>query len=264
MKRGGGRRRRPRKEFQEEPWVPRTKLGRMVEKGEITKIEEIFQGGHRIMEPQIVDALLPDLVDDVIKIQLVQRQTDAGRKRSFKITCAVGNMRGYVGIGESKSKEVGPGIRKAIAIAKTNISPVKRGCGSWECTCSDPHSLPFRVEGKMASTRVTLLPAPKGLGLVIGATARQVLTLAGIQDIWSATKGDTRTKPNFAKAVFEALKNTYRVVDPNEKEIEVEEVVESVEVEADALQVEFDEEDSSSTIEDLSVSEDEGMGTESN
>ena len=202
--------------FNIEEWEPRTKLGRMVKEGEIKSIEEIFMNNYRIMEPEIVDVLLPDLEDEVINIQLVQRQTDAGRKRRFKATCVVGNRNGYVGIGEAKIKEVGPAIRKAIQNAKLNITPVKRGCGSWECTCSDPHSLPFKVHGKTGSTRVTLHPAPKGLGLAAGSTAQLVLSLAGVKDIWSQTKGDTRTRPNYAKAIYEALKATYKVTTPDD------------------------------------------------
>ena len=93
---------------------------------------------------------------------------------------------------------------------------MRRGCGSWECSCGEPHSIPFKVEGKAGSVRVTLLPAPKGVGLVIGDSAKVVLRLAGIKDIWSKTKGETRTTVNFVKAVYEALKNTYKFKHPKD------------------------------------------------
>ncbi len=200
--------------FNIDEWEPKTQLGKMVKEGTITSISDIFRQNLRILEPEIVDILLPDLEDEVINIQLVQRQTDAGRKRRFKATCAVGNRDGFVGIGEAKVKEVGPAIRKAILNAKLAIMPVRRGCGSWECGCTDPHSLPFKVEGKCGSTRAVLHPAPKGLGLAVGKTARIVLSLGGVRDIWSETRGDTRTRPNYAKAVFQALRNTYKITTP--------------------------------------------------
>ncbi|MHA1686337.1 MAG: 30S ribosomal protein S5 [Candidatus Heimdallarchaeaceae archaeon] len=197
-----------------EEWEPRTRVGRLVKEGRITSIDEIFQQGFTITEPEIVDILLPDLHDEVVDIKLVQRQTDAGRKRKFRATVVIGNKNGYVGVGEAKLKEIGPAIKKAMINAKLNIRPIRRGCGSWECTCGEPHTVPFQVRGKVGSTRVVLYPAPRGLGLVVGNAAKVVLEFAGIQDVWSKTFGETRTTSNFVKATFEALKNTYKVMAP--------------------------------------------------
>lgn len=198
-----------------EDWEPRTRVGRLVKEGRITTIDEIFQQGLPLVEPEIVDMLFGDtLEDDVVDISLVQRQTDAGRKRKFRATVVVGNRNGYVGVGEAKLKEIGPAIKKAIVNAKLNIRPVRRGCGSWECSCGTLHTVPYKVSGKIGSTEVILYPAPRGLGLVVGNIAKTVLELAGIADVWSKTFGETRTTSNFAKATFEALKNSYEVMAP--------------------------------------------------
>ncbi|MFQ5892401.1 MAG: 30S ribosomal protein S5, partial [Candidatus Methanofastidiosia archaeon] len=47
--------------------------------------------------------------------------------------------------------------------------------------------------------------APRGLGLAIGEVGKKILGMAGIRDIWSESRGQTKTKMNFAKAVFDAL-----------------------------------------------------------
>ena len=122
---------RRRRQFTTEEWEPVTSVGRMVKEGQITSIEDLFQMGYPIKEHEIIDLLLPDLQEEVIDINLVQKQTDAGEKSRFKATVIVGNENGYVGIGESKAPEIGPAIRKAILRAKLNIIPVRRGCGSW-------------------------------------------------------------------------------------------------------------------------------------
>ncbi len=202
--------------FDVEEWEPRTRVGRLVKEGRITTLDEIFQQGLPLVEPEIIDILLPDLKDEVIDIKLVQRQSDAGRKRRFRATVVVGNKDGYVGVGEAKLKEIGPAIKKAMVNAKLNIRPIRRGCGSWECSCGGPHTVPFLVSGKVGSTKVQLYPAPRGLGLVIGNVAKTVLELAGIEDVWSKTFGETRTSSNFAKATFESLKNTYSVMAPSD------------------------------------------------
>ncbi len=191
-----------------ELWKPKTRLGHMVKDGEITNISDALNQGLPLREPEIVDILLPDLDDEVLDVNMVQRMTDSGRRVKFSITTVVGNKDGYVGLGHSKGKEVGPAIRKAIDNAKINIMEIKRGCGSWECGCDKAHSLPFVVKGKSGSTVVHLKPAPQGINLAVGNIAKHVLRLAGIKDAWGFTKGETRTTINYAKAIIAALRKT--------------------------------------------------------
>jgi small subunit ribosomal protein S5 len=200
------------RKFMGNRWNPKTKLGKMVANGEITDISQILNKGLRIMEPEIVDVLLPEVTDqnnqEVLNINMVQRMTDSGRKVRFSAMVVIGNRNGYVGIGKAKAKEVGPAIRKAINNAKLNVIQVKRGCGSWECKCGTAHTVPFRVTGKASSVTVTLLPAPNGLGLAVSGVGKKILSLAGIKDAWSKTDGQTQTTVNFANAVMGALYQT--------------------------------------------------------
>ncbi len=198
-----------------EEWIPRTTLGKLVKEGKITSINEIFEKNLPIKEVEIIDALIPNLKFEVINVNFVQRQTDAGEVSQFQVTAAVGNEDGYVGVGMGKSRHIRVAIEKAVRNAKLNIIPVRRGCGSWECLCGEPHSLPFKVEGKSGSVRIQLLPAPKGVGLVASDVAKIVLRLAGIKDVWTRSFGETRTTHNMAKAVYNALKETYRFKSPD-------------------------------------------------
>ncbi len=197
-------------------WVPKTELGKLVLDGQISSIFEIFEEGYKIKEVQIVDALVPDLKDDVININLVQKQTDAGESSRFTALVAVGNEHGLIGVGLGKAKRVRNAIEKGIRLAKLSLYPIRRGCGSWECDCGEGHTLPFKVKGKAGSVVVTLLPGPQGLGLVAGDTAKQVLKLAGIKDCWSKSLGKTTTTNSFAFATFEALKQTQAIMTPQD------------------------------------------------
>jgi len=198
--------RAPRKEPSRVEWSARTKLGKMVKSEEIKNIHDAINTGLPIREPEIVDILLPDIEDEVIDVNMVQRMTDSGRRVKFVITVAVGNTNGYVGFGQAKGKEVGSSIRKAIDNAKLNIIEIRRGCGSWECGCGKPHTVPFAVTGKSGSVEITLKPAPHGIGLATGEVAKKILNLAGVKDCWAFTRGKTKTTVNYAKAVFNALK----------------------------------------------------------
>ncbi len=201
--------------FNPEEWIPRTRVGRMVKEGRITSIDEIFKRNLPILEPEIVDYLLGDQLDhEVIDVSIVQKMTDAGRITRFRAVVVIGNRDGYVGIGKGKARQFRFSIEKALRNAKLNLTPVRRGCGSWECTCGEDHSVPFITRGKSGSVEVILKPAPKGTGIVAGDVAKTVLRLAGIRDVWTFTKGETRTSYNFARATYLALRNTYNFVTP--------------------------------------------------
>jgi len=202
-------------------WTPVTEIGKRVKKGEITDIEELFQQGYRIMEAGIVDQLLPGTGEELLLIGQAKGKFGGGQRRIFKqtqkktsegnkpnfMTCAViGNKDGYVGVGIGNSKETVPSRDKAKRSAKLNLIRVRRGCGSWECGCKQPHSIPFAVTGKCGSAIMTLIPAPKGKGLCIEKECAKVLALAGIKDIWSKTEGQTSTKVNIIHATIDALK----------------------------------------------------------
>ena len=212
-----GRRRQPEREKRSEhleQWVPRTRLGKMIQEGKISSIEEVFQAGLQVRESQIVDALIPDLQEEVININLVQKQTDAGEKSRFKAVVAVGNRDGYIGLGSGKASQVRNAIEKAATDARLKIVPVRRGCGSWECGCGRLHSVPFQIEGKTGGVRVVFVPGPRGLGLVASEVSKVILGLAGVKDCWTRSYGSTRTIPSFAYAVFDALKQTYGLITP--------------------------------------------------
>ncbi|MGB8217569.1 MAG: 30S ribosomal protein S5 [Candidatus Methanoperedens sp.] len=195
-------------EEQRVEWVPQTRLGKLVKEGQVTTMSEALESGLPIRESQIVDALLPEIRDEVLDINMVQRMTDSGRRVKFRATVIVGNGDGFIGIGEGKDVQVGVAIRKAIDTAKMNIINIKRGCGSWECGCGLGHTVPFEVIGKAGSVEVELKPAPRGLGLASGGTAKKVLEIAGIKDAWTKVYGETRTTINFAKATYDALMKT--------------------------------------------------------
>ena len=191
-------------------WLPKTALGKRVLRGEITTVGQALRSGLPLREHEIVDFLLPELDDEVLDVNMVQRMTDSGRRIGFVITVVVGNNDGYVGVGRLRGREVGPAIRKTIDHAKLNMIEVKRGCGSWECGCFTPHTLPFKVVGRSGSVELTLKPAPQGVGLALAGVARSVVRLSGIKDAWGFARGHTKTTVNYAFAAADALRQTMK------------------------------------------------------
>jgi len=185
-----------------------TKLGRLVKEGKIRSVEEIFLFSLPIKEYQIVDHLLgPALRDEVMKIMPVQKQTTAGQRTRFKAFVVVGDNDGHVGLGVKAAKEVATAIRGAIMAAKQNVIPVMRGY--WGNKIGAPHTIPCKVHGKCGSVRIRLIPAPRGTGLVAAKIPMKVLRYAGIEDVFTSSRGATSTGGNFVKAIFAAVKATY-------------------------------------------------------
>lgn len=211
----------PKKAFNKEGWKPKTELGKKVKSGEIKNIDEILDSGLKIMESEIVDILLPNTETVLLLIgqskgkfgggqrrifKQTQKKTREGNKPRFEAIAVIGDSNGHIGVGYGKSKETVPAREKAIRRAKLNMMKIRRGCGSWLCGCGTHHTIPFKIEGKCGSCIIKLMPAPKGKGLCIESECAKIIKLVGIKDIWSKTKGQTKTKSNLVFACVDALR----------------------------------------------------------
>jgi small subunit ribosomal protein S5 len=202
-------------------WHPRTGIGKRVKAGEITTIDYMLDNSVAVLEAEIVDVLLPNLESDLLMVgqskgkfgggqrrvfKQTQKKTEEGNKPKFSTYAVVGNKNGYVGAGMGKAKETVPAREKAFRNAKLNIMKIRRGCGSWQCSCRQPHSIPFQVSGKCGSVIVKFMPAPRGTGLCAEKECAKILKLAGISDVWSKTYGQTESKINMINACMAALR----------------------------------------------------------
>ena len=218
-------------------WVPKTGLGKKVKNREITDIDSVLDQGSTILEPEIVDFLL-DTQSELLLIgqskgkfgggqrrvfRQTQKKTKEGNKPKFTTIAALGDKNWHIGIGLGKAKETVPAREKAVRKAKMNIFKIRRGCGSWQCNCKEPHTIPFAVTGKCGSVEITFMPAPKGKGLCAHSECAKILELAGVKDIWSTTRGQAKNRVNLIYACESALKQltTLKVQPRFEKELSI-------------------------------------------
>lgn len=196
-------------------WIPCTKLGRLVKNGKIDSLENIFLFSMPLKEHQIIDSFIKpeDMKDEVMAINSVQKVSSAGQRTRFKVYTVVGDSRGHVGVGARTGKEVATAIRASLISAKLNIIPVRRGY--WGNRLGQPHTVPMKVTGKSGSVQVRMVPAPRGTGIVAAPVPTRIIQFAGIDDVYTASCGKTRTGGNFIMATFYALRKTYGFLTPD-------------------------------------------------
>jgi len=117
-----------------------------------------------------------------------------GRRFSFGALVVCGDRKGKIGYGYAKSPEVPTAIEKAEKHARLNMV-------QFPMTGT---TLPHETIGKACASRVILVPASPGTGVVAGGTVRAVLEMAGITDCLTKSTG-SNSKINMVRAVFDGL-----------------------------------------------------------
>ena len=155
--------------------------------------------------------------ESILQIDRVTRVTRGGRQLRFRISVVIGDKKGRVGFGIGKSGEVLAGITKAVADAKKNLINVK----------AFNETIPHTVEGNFKATKVTLMPAQPGTGVIAGGSVRKILDLSGVQNVLSKMHG-SRNAINAAHATFNALGKLEQKAphSPKKKEVAEEETKE--------------------------------------
>jgi small subunit ribosomal protein S5 len=135
------------------------------------------------------------LEDNVVQIYRCAKVVKGGRRFSFAALVVVGDREGNVGIGYGKANEVPLAVEKGIADAKKSMVPV----------ALKGRSIPHKIMGRHGASKVMLVPASEGTGVIAGKKLRPLLELAGIHDVLTKAYGSTSPK-NLLKAGMDALK----------------------------------------------------------
>lgn len=148
------------------------------------------------MKKDLIPTEEKEFEERVVTINRVTKVVKGGRRMRFAALVIVGDHKGNVGFGTGKANEVPEAIKKAVEDAKKNVINVKMV----------NTTIPHQITGIAGAGQVFLKPAPAGTGIIAGGPVRNVVELAGIQDIFSKSQGSS-TPINIIRATFDALKN---------------------------------------------------------
>ncbi len=133
--------------------------------------------------------------DSVVQIYRCSKVVKGGRRFSFGALVVVGNRNGEVGIGYGKANEVPHAVEKGIAEArKSTVKISLKGT-----------TIPHQILGHCGASKIVLVPASEGTGVIAGKKLVPLLELAGIHNVLTKAYGSTSPK-NLIKAGLDALK----------------------------------------------------------
>jgi small subunit ribosomal protein S5 len=134
------------------------------------------------------------LEDTVVKVFRCSKVVKGGRRFSFAALVVVGDRAGTVGVGYGKANEVPQAVEKGIKDAKKSLHKI----------ALVGRTIPHSINGKYRATKIALVPASPGTGVIAGSSARAVLEYAGVQDVLTKIYGSTSAK-NVVKATLDGL-----------------------------------------------------------
>lgn len=145
-----------------------------------------------------------NLFEKLIIVKRNSKVTKGGRIFGFSAITVVGDKNGKVGIGRGKAKEVPFAIQKAMENARKNIVFIKL----------NKNTIYHKIATKYCATKLVLLPASDGTGIISSYAIRSIFEIAGIKNIFAKCFG-SKNPDNLVKCVIKALLEIERNIESN-------------------------------------------------
>lgn len=151
------------------------------------------EGGRRGRDREERDS---EFSDKLVHINRVAKVVKGGKRFGFAALVIVGDLKGRVGFGHGKAREVPEAIRKATEAAKRELVRVP---------LRDGRTLHHDSVGRHGAGRVVVRSAPPGTGIIAGGAMRAVFEMLGVHDVVAKSLGSTNPY-NVVRATIDALK----------------------------------------------------------
>ena len=134
------------------------------------------------------------LKEKMIAVNRVTKVVKGGRILGFAALTVVGDGDGRVGMGKGKSREVPVAVQKAMDEARRKLFkvPLKNG------------TLHHVVQGRHGASRVMMMPAKPGTGVIAGGAMRAIFEVMGVTDVVAKSTGSSNPY-NLVRATLDGL-----------------------------------------------------------
>src|SRR3989338_5837332 len=134
------------------------------------------------------------IIDKLVNIRRTTKVVKGGRDFNFSALVVVGDGQGKIGFGQGKAKEVPVAIQKATDSARKNMVQVQL----------NGTTLYHEVRARHGASKVLLLPASEGTGIIAGGAVRAVFEVMGVQNVLAKNVGSTNPV-NVVRATVKGL-----------------------------------------------------------
>ena len=134
------------------------------------------------------------ITDKLVDVKRTSKTVKGGRKMSFAALVVAGDGQGRIGFGRGKAIEVPVAIQKATEAARRNMIQVQlKG-----------NTIQHKMNGRHGASKIVMLPAPEGTGIIAGNVMRAVFDVMGIENVLSKCIGSS-TPINVIRATIDAF-----------------------------------------------------------
>ncbi len=141
------------------------------------------------------DTTTDGIVEKLVEVRRTSKTVKGGRQMGFSALVVAGDGEGKVGYGRGKAREVPAAIQKATESARRNMIRISLK-GS---------TLHHPIKACHGASKVLMLPASEGTGVIAGTTMRAVFEVMGVENVLSKCIGST-TPVNVVRATINGLK----------------------------------------------------------
>lgn len=135
-----------------------------------------------------------NFIEKLVKIRRTAKVVKGGRVFGFSALSVVGDGNGQIGFGTGKAREVPIAIQKSLQKARRDLKKIYLNNGT----------LFYPIRYKYGATRIIMLPAFEGTGIIAGGVMRSIFESVGIKNIIAKCIG-SRCSNNVVLATIKGL-----------------------------------------------------------
>lgn len=141
-----------------------------------------------------VDTTSDGMQEKLVSVRRTAKVEKGGRQFAFSAAVVCGDGQGKIGFGSGKAREVPIAIQKATENARRNMSQIYlKGT-----------TLQHPIRARFGATRVLMLPASEGTGVIAGSAMRAVFEVMGVENVFGKSVGSSNPL-NVVRATIKGL-----------------------------------------------------------